>query len=129
MSPGGGRPHGGSFPFKRDVDGDGIVLGLLRHEDGCRSLRLGAPESASLRRVCAFLRLAGRFTGRIKCELGTLYLSGVDGAGRFGHGFLFSEVLSINGSLLFLIILKSLLVVAVETYGFVKNPKSQPAQR
>ncbi len=34
LSPGGRRPHGGSFPFKRDVDGDGIVLGLLRHEDG-----------------------------------------------------------------------------------------------
>jgi hypothetical protein len=33
LSPGGRRPHGGSFPFKRDVDGDGIVLGLLGHED------------------------------------------------------------------------------------------------
>ena len=33
LSPGGRRPHGGSFPFKRDVDGDGIVLGLLRHVD------------------------------------------------------------------------------------------------
>ncbi len=107
MSPGGGRPHGGSFPFKRDVDGDGIVLGLLRHEDGGRLLRLGAPESASLRRVCVFLRLVGRFTDRIKCELGTLYLSGVDDAGRFEYGFLFFEVLLINWSLLLLFILKS----------------------
>ncbi len=32
LSPGGRRPHGGSFPFIRDVGGDGIVLGLLRHE-------------------------------------------------------------------------------------------------
>ena len=34
LSLGGRRPHGCSFPFKRDVDGDGIVLGLLGHEDG-----------------------------------------------------------------------------------------------
>ncbi len=31
----GGRwADGGSFPFKRGGDGGGIVLGLLRHEDG-----------------------------------------------------------------------------------------------
>ncbi len=29
LSPGGRRPHGGSFPFKRDVEGDGIFLRLL----------------------------------------------------------------------------------------------------
>ena len=41
LSPGGRRPHGGSFPFKRDVDGDGIVLGLLGHEDGGGGCVLG----------------------------------------------------------------------------------------
>ncbi len=34
LSPGGRRPHGSSFSFERDVGGDGIVLGLLRHEGG-----------------------------------------------------------------------------------------------
>jgi hypothetical protein len=48
LSPGGRRPHGGSFPFKRDVDGDGIVLGLLGHEDDIDEkglLRLGFSAS------------------------------------------------------------------------------------
>ncbi len=40
LSPSGRRPDRGSLPFKRGGDGDGIVLGLLRHEDG-GLLRLG----------------------------------------------------------------------------------------
>ncbi len=34
LTPGGGRLDGSSFPFKLDGDGGGIVLGLLRHEEG-----------------------------------------------------------------------------------------------
>ena len=34
LSPGDRRPDGGSLPFKRGGNVDGIVLGLLRHEDG-----------------------------------------------------------------------------------------------
>ena len=51
LSPGGRRPHRGSFPFKRDVDGDGIVLGMLGHEDGGVTASWGGREcfSASCR--------------------------------------------------------------------------------
>ena len=34
LSLGGKRPHGGSLPFERGGDDDGILLGLLRHEVG-----------------------------------------------------------------------------------------------
>ena len=34
LSPGGGGPYGGSFPFKRSGDGDGNFLGLFGHEVG-----------------------------------------------------------------------------------------------
>ncbi len=72
LNPGGRWPHGCSFPFMRDVDGDGIVLGLLGHEDGM--LRLGTAEGASLRLVGAFLRLACLFAKLNKTRMGSLFL-------------------------------------------------------
>ena len=68
-------------------------------------LRLGASESASMRRGCAFLRLVARSCGRIKSILGAQYLHDADDTRRFGHGFLFSEILLMDWSLLLLIIL------------------------
>ncbi len=44
LSHGGGRQDRGSLPFKRGGDGDGILLGLLRHEVGGGGV-LGVRES------------------------------------------------------------------------------------
>ena len=61
-------------------------------------MRLGASKSASLRRGGAFLRLVGLFSDRIKCDLEEHYLNDAEDGGKFGHGFLFSEVLLMNVS-------------------------------
>ena len=123
LSPGGRRPDGGSLPFKRGGNVDGIVLGLLRHEDGVS----GAASWASWVLYTALMRRVGCTSSRIKRKRGSRNLFRANDARRIEHGFLFSEVLLVDGSLLFAFILKSLPVIAVGTYGFVRNPKSQPA--
>jgi hypothetical protein len=59
--------------------------------------------------------------------LGAQYLFATDDTRRLAHGFLFSEVLSVDVSILLIFILKTLPGITVVTYGFVVKPKSQPA--
>jgi hypothetical protein len=79
--------------------------GCLDMKEGGRLLRLGASESASTRLGGAFLRLVTRRCGRIKSKLRARYIHDADDTRRFGHGFLFSENLLMDWSLLCLIIL------------------------
>ncbi len=88
-----------------------VVEAVMAFSWGCLDmkmgglLRLGASKGASMRRGGAFLRLIGRSCGRIKSKLGEQYLHDANDPRRFGHGLLFSEILLMDWSLLFLIIL------------------------
>ena len=57
-------------------------------------------EDASLRREGAFQRLVGLISDRIKSNLEGRYLFDTDDTRRFGHGFLISEILLKDVSLL-----------------------------
>jgi len=67
-SPGGGGPHWGPFLFWRGGDGDGIVLGLLRHEVvRCRSCGWVVFEASCALEKVIFSVLGS--TGCVVCDL------------------------------------------------------------
>ena len=59
----------GSLPFKRGGDGEGLLLGLLRHEVGGGLLRLGRRRELLCVLDEQFLRLVGCSSVRVKRKL------------------------------------------------------------